>query len=264
MIRLTVLSLALATVVSAQPTSISRAVPNAAATGDTIVLRGSFANGVNSVVFTAFVGGFLGTSVVSVTPTSVSSTDVVASVPRMAGFAPPNATPPGNPLGSVHVVDGNGRASAKSQFFFMQGTFIDTGSGFENPQTTTLGTGTTPSTGIGRTAVSFDLAGGPPATGNNGFEMELENAAPGSMAVLFVGFPSPPPFPPVLDGLVVLDLSLPFVQLPAVTTDANGDAAIPLPIPAGSFGVTLLNQWAVVDGGLPGMLAVSNGLQYRL
>ena len=38
------------------------------------------------------------------------------------------------------------------------------------------------------------------------------------------------------------------------TTDIDGDAALPVPIPAGKFYVDLVHQWAFLDGLVPGDL----------
>jgi hypothetical protein len=56
----------------------------------------------------------------------------------------------------------------------------------------------------------------------------------------------------------------PIVSVPGAVADPNGDASLPFPIPAGPFGVTLANQWAQLDPGLPGGIAVSNGLVYTI
>jgi hypothetical protein len=235
---------------------ITRVIPDAAAPGDLVILEGTSLEDTISVDFTAQVGGFVGTWTAGATPITVSPTRVTVLLPGSFGFAPPGASPPGVPLGRVRARTPAG-LTGPLPFFFMQGTFM----GFESPQTTTLGTGTTQSTG-GKPVVSFDIQQGAPQPGNAGFVMECQNAVPSSTAVLLVGLPDSPPFPMIGDGTFVLDLAGPIVVAVPVPTDALGEASLALPIPGpGPFGVTLANQWAVLDGA---GVAVSNGLVYIL
>jgi hypothetical protein len=57
----------------------------------------------------------------------------------------------------------------------------------------------------------------------------------------------------------VADLSLPIIQLPSVTVDANGDGAIPLSIPGGTGGITVWFQALDLGSG-----EFSNGQQQTI
>lgn len=233
--------------------TITRVTPEAAAPGDLVILTGPNLQGVSIVRFFATVGGFVGTWTVDVTPQSVSSTRVTALVPMMAAFAPPNATPPGNPVGTVQAINPLGPSAPNTlSFFYMQAI----------PTVTTAGLGTT-QPGLGRPVVGFTIAGGPPVTGNAGFTLTLENAIPGAVAQIFVGAPDPAPSVMVGDGLVAIDLTQPFFSLPSATVDAAGDVHLPLPIPTSPLNFTFMLQWLEVDPAT-GQSYISNGLQSQL
>ena len=251
------LSLVLCFAGHAAAQQVTRVIPDAAAPGDLVILEGTSLAGTTFVDFRAQVGGFVGFWTVSVAPLTATATRVTVRLPGSFGFAPPNATPPGVPLGTVTVRTASGPAGTLG-FFFMQGTFVNN----NNPQTTTLGTGATQSTGQGKPVVSFDIKQGAPTPGNANFVMECQNAVPSSSAVLLVGLPGNEPFPRIGDGTFVLLLGGPIIVTGLIPTDAQGEASLALPIPGpGPFGVTLANQWAVLDG--PGV-ALSNGLAYIL
>ncbi|MBK8098776.1 MAG: hypothetical protein IPK26_16810 [Planctomycetes bacterium] len=107
---------------------------------------------------------------------------------------------------------------------------------------------------------------GPPSPGNSEFALRLENAAPGALAMLLIGFSnttwgsySLPLNLNVLGGDgCTLYTSPDSVQMFGV--DANGKASYPLPIPAALSGVVWC-QWGVLDAGAPNALdlAATNG-----
>lgn len=250
---------ALAATVDAQ--TITRVIPEAANQGDFIIIEGTNLQSTTTVDFTADTGGFAGQRTVREAPLAVSSTLVLAQVTNSFGFAPPNATPPGSPNGSLALSDSNGRTSNPVKFFYMRGTFVPPS--YAAQQVTTLGNGTTQSAVPGRSVVDFPLGSGAPTPGNASFVMGLGNATPGP-ATLLVGLPGVGPFFMFGDGTFVLDLANPIVSVPGTVVAPNGTATLPFPIPAGPFGVTLANQWAQLDFGLPGGIAVSNGLVYTI
>ncbi|MBK8098778.1 MAG: hypothetical protein IPK26_16820 [Planctomycetes bacterium] len=107
---------------------------------------------------------------------------------------------------------------------------------------------------------------GPPSPGNAEFALRLDDALPGAVAMLVVGFSNTSwgsnALPMNLnvyggDGCL-LYTSPDFVQL--LSTDANGRASFPLPIPAALSGVVWC-QWGVLDAGAPNALdlAATNG-----
>ena len=229
--------------------TITRATPEAASPGDLVILDGTALGGTTVVRFFASVGGFVGTWTVDVVPSSVSATQVTAVVPTMAGFAPPGAIPPGDPVGTITTL-GPGTSNSLA-FFYIQAT----------PTVTTLGTGTTQPGVLGKAVVGFTIAGGPPVPPNPGFTVTLENAVPFSVAFLALGFPESPPFPMVGDGTIVLDQSMGIVFIGPFFVDGAGDVRVNLPIPP-SLGITPALQW-LTDGGIGGTF-VSNGLQADL
>ena len=246
--------------------TVSRVIPAAAAPGDVVILEGTGLEEVDRVEFFARVGGFVGSWTVRQNVLTASATRVTVEMPVMAAFIGPDGSSPGDPNGSLRALTARGSAAPK-QIYFLQGTFFLNAEGFyENPQTSTLGQGTSQSTGQGRAVSTFDVASGPPASGNGSFTTEVENAVPSVAAVAMLGLPLPgPTFPAVLDGTFVIDPTLPLVTLGSVMTDAAGDASLPLPIPLlPPLGVTLALQWAVLDGALPTGFGVSNGLVFLL
>lgn len=244
--------LATASVLSAQ--TITSVTPEAAAPGDTIVIRGANLAAVTQVRFEAVVGGFVGISNVLVTASSVSATEVVATVPLINSFTPPNAVPPGSPLGNIRVRTGTGVLSNQRQFFFMEATF---------GQVTTTGNGTTQSNGR-RAITSFTYSGGAPTPGNAAFVLTLDNAIPSSAAIVAFGLEGVPPYPLVSDGTVVIDIFQPYQVLPQTfVTDALGRATLPAPIPNVSLGLSIAVQWAMVDG-VSGAVEVAEALVVQL
>jgi hypothetical protein len=94
------------------------------------------------------------------------------------------------------------------------------------------------------------LAIDPPAIGNLGFGINLAQALPSSPALLALSLGrvgNSPPCAPGID-LSASNLVLPLESL-LVTTDAMGNARIPLPIPSlpSLLGATVYAQWAVFD-----------------
>jgi hypothetical protein len=256
LIRTSLAVTALALLAPAQ-IQLTKVIPDAASPGDSVLFEGANLTGV-SVTFTATVGGFLGVDMKSVTLQPAGTNRWSATVPTMAGFTPPNAVPPGSPLGTVGFTGGR----TTLPFYFLQGTFHP--KTFVNPQTTTLGTGTTQSTGLGKPVVSLDAKGGAPVPGNASCVLEVQNLPPGTPTSLLLGFLAKAPYPMIGDGTLVLDLGLPYLVLPPVIADAGGQGSTPLPVPASATGVALGAQWAVLDPGLPGNVAISNGLSFQL
>lgn len=255
----------LAACVSAQPV-ISSVSPGSASPGDEIVVRGTFPVGVTHIQFVATVGGFVGVSTVNMAVTSSSATVVRVTVPTMSGFAPPNATPPGSPVGTLRARDAGGLFSSNQMFYFHQGSSADPNG--LTPALETVGLGTTNSLGF-RAATSFNIINGAPNLpgGNPSFELTLENATPTSTVTLVTGQAAATPSVMIGDGLVGIDLSVPFTiwtAPPAPTvTDLNGKATFPIAIPAGPLGVSVTAGWAYVDSATL-QLRVSNALTANL
>lgn len=211
--------------------------PEAAAPGDTIRICGTGLGNATHVRFWANVGGFAGQLPFIVLVSSVSPTEVTAVVPLVNAFAPPNAVPPGVPVGAVEVRDAGGLFSNQLSFFFTEAT----------PAIDIVGLGSTNSN-LARAATSFTVGGGAPTAGNGTFELTLNNATPNTTAILAFGAPATPPGIPLFDGFVAIDLTQ--VQLLPNTflTDAKGNLSFPIPIPMGAAGVTGVVQWAYLDG----------------
>ncbi len=227
---------------------IDQVIPNCASPGDLVIILGSDLQNTVAVEFSAFVGGFVGFSNVQVAPISVSSNLVLAIVPTMAGFAPPDAVPPGNPFGAITVdpifQDG-------VSFYFMQGS---------NGLVETYGTASTQPSGD-RAILEFDfLGGGEPVSPNPNFVMELERGQPNNPALLAIGAPGSLPLPQFSDGTLAINLVAAFQLFGPFATDANGRISAPLPIPAGFSNVSAALQWVLID---PVTLAISisNGIR---
>lgn len=229
----------------ARAQSITRVTPEVASVGDTVILTGTNLQNTTQVRFFATVGGFIGVWTANVMPSSVSATRVTAIVPQMAAFAPPGASPPGIPVGTVRTI--GPAASNELPFYFLQAT----------PSVTTVGTGTTQPGAIGKPVVGFTIAGGAPESPNPSFVLTLENAIPGTVAALLLGLPGTPPYPMIGDGTFVLDPFTQVIVLPPLPVDAQGDIKLPAAIPAGVTSVTASIQWLVVQGP---SLYLSNGL----
>lgn len=248
---------------TAQPT-ITGVSPATASPGDVIYITGSFPVGVTHIQFTATVGGFAGVNNQNIVPISVTPTLVVVAVPTMAGFAPPNASPPGDPMGSLRARDAGGLFSATQPFYFHQGSFANPNGTI--PLLQTVGLGTTNSIGR-RAATSFDINAGPPnlPSGNPSFTLTLENATPVSSVTLVLGQADATPTLMIGDGLVGIDLSGPYVFWPSppapMTTDLSGEATITFAIPPGPLGVSMAAGWGYIDGVT---LRVSNTLSANL
>lgn len=250
-------AVALAGVGLAQNPVVTRTIPEVASVGDLVIIEGTNLAGVTEARFTADQGGFTGPFTLPSPVVVLSSTRITTTVPSF-GFAPPNATPPGNPLGSVGVRQGS-TDSNTVPFVYLQATLQSPGMEIE-----TIGQGTTQSSGLGRAVVSFDIPGGPPLPGNPNFTIKLGNATPFFGAHLLVGLAEPAvPFP-VGDGFIVVELFNPPVFVTdQLVVDANGEILFPAPLPAGGpFGLTIVLQWAVRDVLLPVPLAMSNGVKF--
>jgi len=98
---------------------------------------------------------------------------------------------------------------------------------------------------------------GPPTPGNDDFALRLTNAAPNAPAFLILGAsntnwgPNMLPFNLASVGAPNAELNVSIDVLIPVTTDAAGNASVPLPLPAGLQYATYYAQWAVKDVGAP-------------
>ena len=249
-LRESALSIAVLAVLTSTPDAqvIHRIVPEAASPGDLVIILGTGLASTSSADFTATVGGALGTITSSVTPLSVTATQVLALVPQFNAFVPPGGVPPSTPFGTVSL----DTTSSSLVFFYMEGTFS---------QTSTLGIGTTQSNGA-RAVVSFHLPGGQPVPGNPNFALKLENVFPFSLFLFAVSRPFAPPFPMIGDGELTLDLAPIFVLQGPFVVDGQGEVNVALPIPPG-VGFTVAAQWAGFDPA-SGALVISNGLRMEL
>jgi hypothetical protein len=231
--------LALPASARAQVMLVASVLPEAAAPGDEIVIRGFGFTPTTQVAFQASVGGALGLETKVVVPTSVSFLEIVVTMPSFASFTAPPSPLAGDPFGIVYSFDGGSAISNALAVFFMECTF---------GQSTTAGLGTTQSDGK-HAATSFTALGGPPVPGNASFVLTLDNAVPGSPAALGFGLPSFFPLP-IGDGLLMLQWNpgpevLPF----GFIADADGRATFPVAIPNISLNMTIAIQWGFVDAG---------------
>src|SRR5262245_26299818 len=101
-----------------------------------------------------------------------------------------------------------------------------------------------------RLAIAFDLAGGPPNPGNAGFALELHGAPPRAAAFVLAGLAAAPPLLRVRDAAVGVDLSVGYVLLGPIVTDADGVTRTAMPVPA-LAGLTFAAQWLLTAHGLP-------------
>jgi hypothetical protein len=98
---------------------------------------------------------------------------------------------------------------------------------------------------------------GPPSPGNSDFALRLTDAAPNSTAWLILGSSNTnwgPTNLPTSMGSIGAPNALLYVSVDVLiptTTDANGEASLSLPIPAGVQYATYYAQWAVQDAGAP-------------
>jgi hypothetical protein len=229
--------------------TITRVVPDRGSAGDLIIIQGTNLDRTSRVDFTASVGGFLGSHTQGVAPFSVSSTEVRAIVPGGFFWAGPGSIGL-SPFGSLALDS----VASPVPFMIYEGTYGILQS---------LGNGTTQSGGQGRAVVSYDNGGVVPASPAPGFTMRLENAVPGATCFLASSAPATPPYFPVGDGTLTLDLSpIYFINGP-FAADGTGDVSHPLPIPPGLSG-TLALQWAVLEPLSSVAIPVSNGLQLSL
>jgi len=130
-------------------------------------------------------------------------------------------------------------AAARPVFLLeaMQGRVRLTGAGSQRPEGERL-------------AIAFDLAGGPPNSGNAGFALELHGAPPRAAAFVLAGLAAAPPLLRVRDAVVGVDLAAGYVLLGPIATDGHGVARAGLPVPS-LAGVTLAAQWVVQANGVP-------------
>lgn len=258
MSRITLALLLLCATLSAQST-IARVTPAAASPGDLVKITGTGLGAATAVTFFANVGGFVGVWTVTVTPLLVSPNEVLCNVPQMAGFAPPNATPPGNPVGTVAIATigttpSGGGTTNTLPFHYLQA----------EPKVTTLGTGSTQlnQPTLGKPVASFVIGSGAPITGNNSCVLSCENTIPNSAGLLAVGSPATAPYVAINDGLLVIDIAAPYVVIQPFLSDGAGDIFFPIAMPPTTLGVSFMLQWGVFDP--VGAFAISNGMQLDL
>lgn len=231
---------------------VTSATPGAAKPGDEVVLRGTGFLNATHVRFTANVGGAIGLTpqIVAVNPTSDTLLRVI--MPAFNAFTFPPASPAGSALGFFEVRDAGGLFSAAQNIYYLEG---------DHDGATTIGLGST-NTSTFRGASSFDLAGGPPFSGNNSFAFTGENLTPTSVSFVIIGFPVAGPIP-VLDGLLSFDPLLPYGVAASVNSDASGLASVPAPVPGGMFGVTFTLSWIYVDS-ISFAVHITNGLSFTI
>lgn len=234
----------------AQAPFIAGVFPEAAAPGATLTLCGSGFQLATEVEFTANVGGFVGQLTNLVAVSTLTPTELTVIVSGVNAFTPPFATPPGNPVGTLRVRDATGSFSNPISFFYMEATFgvIDS-----------VGIGSSNSDGV-RAATSFSVAGGLPFSNNTAFELTLDNAVTYAPAIVAFGAPATSPTP-VGNGLVAIDLLQVSILPGTFFADGKGNITLPAPVPPGSAGITLVVQWAYLDGGTA---QVANGLLVTL
>lgn len=235
------------TATAQQPT---RLTPQCGVGDDLVLIEGTGLGSTSAVVFAYF---FSPTPAI-VVPESVSDTEVWVKVPFMA--------PPGLPPTTDAVV-----VSVVSGFEYFVDFFLpleQTGGDM-----LTYGKGTTPAGAQVSPRIGFDFIPGPPKymedqpvgpdqwKNNPFYRPTLHFAPPSTTTFLAIGAPDFNPTVPILDGQLLLDLSVPALFV-ATSTDAFGEAVIDLPVPATLTGTVGL-QWLTVDLNTPGFLVASNG-----
>lgn len=87
---------------------------------------------------------------------------------------------------------------------------------------------------------------------------------PGSLGILVLAAGKQvPPLP--IPGLVVANIATPLVLMKVVSTDAHGDAVVPLAVPAGAVGIEAYAQFCVLDPTPAGdLLSTSMGLAFMV
>jgi hypothetical protein len=216
---------------------VKSVTPVVADPGDTIVLTGTNLAGVDDVAFVASVGGFVGIWTVHVAPTSTSATEVVVVVPQINAFTPPQATPPGQLVGTI-VASAGASSSAPVDFGFLESTFNEV---------RTLGvTGSDP---IGFTPqIAFTLAGGIPKSPNPSFVATVTGQPSASFTYLVVGPVAPAPYLPLFGGELRIDPLVWYQLLPGTPSPSTpGAASRALSIPPGFDGVRVAMQWLSLD-----------------
>lgn len=200
---------------------------------DTVRIVGTGLAGVDEVEFTAIVGGFVGVWTMSVAPLSVSDTEVVVVVPHFNSFSPPEATPPGDPIGSVRLIAG-GTPSQDVAFGYLEATF---------GAIQTLGQGGSQPAGFEpRSGLDITPPPGPFAV----IRPMVSGAPEGDIAVLGIGLPASPPYIPLFGGSLYLDVVTPPIVAVVGVTGEHGVATAAVPHP-GVLGLTAAFQWFTVD-----------------
>jgi hypothetical protein len=252
-----VLACAILRAVPAHAQTITRVTPEIGAPGDLISISGSFLGGTGSVRFVAHIGGFGSIWIITVPPVLVTPNLVIGVVPLFGNFAPPGGPNGSLPIGTVDV--GSPTSSNSLSFFYLE----QTAGAIDTPG---LGTTLGGLNANARPVIGFQIAGGPPVSGNALFTLTLENAAPTGIATLALGAPPVPPLVPYLDGYIGLNLLQPWQLLvtQSFLIDPFGDVASNIPIfGGGPLNVTVALVWVVVDP-FTGGVGVSDGLKVTL
>lgn len=234
--------------------SIQSIVPEVADPGDTIRILGADLASVDSVRFTALVGGFVGSWTINVPPGSASANELRVEVPLFNNFTPPDAVPPGQLVGSVRVASG-AQLSNTLPFGYLESTF---------GAVSTQGTGGSAPAGFSA-RIGFALPGGLPQAGNAGFTARVDALPPTGIVRLGIGVPASAPFTPLFGGELRLDPALPFFIVPPSPSvpPFGGSAAAALPVPASAAGITVALQWVSLDP-QSGQAAISDALIAKL
>jgi hypothetical protein len=223
-------------------------VPEVGEPGDVISIVGTGLQDTTDVMFTAIVGGFVGYMSVVVPAANVTPTRVEVQVPQFGSFLPPPPLADGEPIGLVTALDALGQPIAgQLEFWYLEITWGDV---------QTLGKGSTLPHGA-KLAISFEPHGDQPVAGNPDLQLKLVSAPAGAQAFLLVGVPAVAPYPPVGTGLLVVDLTLPWLAIGPVPVAPSGSALLPAPVPAAADGITVALQWILKEPGT-GKLMVSN------
>lgn len=218
--------------------SLDGAVPRVADPGDTIRLEGTNLGAVTRVRFTAVVGGFVGQWTKEVAPNSVAADEVVVEVPFFNSFTPPDATPPGQLVGSVRVLAG-AQISNAVDLGYLESTF---------GAVTTLGDPGSDPVGLAP-RIEFDLFGGVPVAGNGAFQPRVVDTLTGALSFLVVGLPLQPPYPQIANADVIVNPVGPLFFFNGVAPLPPGDdrASLSLPLDPSLAGATLAMQWITLD-----------------
>jgi hypothetical protein len=118
------------------------------------------------------------------------------------------------------------------------------------------------SAGTGGLVPQLSTIGGTARPGNLDFAYQLDQALPGSVAILALGFA--PTSLPLFGGTLLVDpLSGPLYVF-ASTAAGSTPIALPVPIQGNWQGISIYAQAAVIDAGVASGLALSNGVSFTI